>query len=213
MRAHVYHADLKEALQNRALADLRAWDGTDGPFARLDWFARLAETAPGARLFVAETDGARAALPLMRGGPGELTGLANWYSFTFRPLGAQPLAIDLAHGLKRHARRLTLSQLPEDDATVLASALRGAGWVAMVEPCDDNHFLRLEGRSFAEYWASRPGALRETVRRKGRKGAVTLRIACAFDPADWAAYEAIYALSSVPGESAFAASSCASLWM
>ena len=38
-------------------------------------------------------------------------------------------------------------------------------------------------------------ALRETVRRKSRKGEVTLRIADTFSCADWDAYEAIYRLS------------------
>ncbi|OYW46277.1 MAG: hypothetical protein B7Z36_04960 [Novosphingobium sp. 12-63-9] len=60
--------------------------------------------------------------------------------------------------------------------------------------------LSVDGRSFAEYWASRPGQLRETVRRKGKKGVVSLRIETEFHAADWDAYEAIYGLSWKPTE-------------
>jgi hypothetical protein len=44
--------------------------------------------------------------------------------------------------------------------------------------------------------------LRETVRRKARKGAVAIRIADRFDPDDWATYETIYAQSWKPSEGA-----------
>nr|WP_246385786.1 GNAT family N-acetyltransferase [Novosphingobium hassiacum] len=90
--------------------------------------------------------------------------------------------------------------MPEDDATALVKALRSAGWIVLSDPCDTNHVLPIAGRSFAEYWAQRPGALRETVRRKGKKGGVALRIVTEFSEADWAAYETVYKLSWKPGE-------------
>jgi len=54
------------------------------------------------------------------------------------------------------------------------------------------------GRSFAEYWESRPGPLRTTLKRKAKK--VETEVLTHFDPAVWAEYEAIYAASWKPAE-------------
>lgn len=56
----------------------------------------------------------------------------------------------------------------------------------------------MSGRSFAEYWESRPGALRTTSERKGKK--VETEVLTHFDPAVWAEYETIYAASWKPAE-------------
>ena len=90
--------------------------------------------------------------------------------------------------------------MPEREAEALAAAFRASGWIGTLEPCDTNYILELNGRSFDAYWAARPGALRETVRRKGGKGIVSLRIETTFSEADWNAYEAIYARSWKPEE-------------
>ena len=155
--------------------------------------ARLTELdADKARVSVA-CDGTRvAALPWQIGDAG-VEALANWYNFFVRPLGDPALLAEIARTLP--LGRALLAPLPQADATALAVAMRRAGWIVLAQPCDANHFLPVRGRSFAEYWAGRPGALRETVRRKSRKGEVTLRIADTFSCADWDAYEAIYRLS------------------
>ena len=75
-----------------------------------------------------------------------------------------------------------------------------AGWIAAVEPAHVNRHLALNSEDFATWWASRPGALRATVRRKGARGTVTCRVATRFDAADWDAYEAVYAASWKPAE-------------
>jgi hypothetical protein len=54
------------------------------------------------------------------------------------------------------------------------------------------------GRTYADYIASRPGQLRTTLKRKANKVAVTIEHH--FDPASWAAYEAVYAQSWKPRE-------------
>lgn len=194
----VYHADLNEAQRQPELAALGM-----APFDRLDWFALLAgECLPGrAPMLAVAREGDRlAALPLLSAGERELAGIANWYSFFVRPLGDRALLPDIARDLASHADRMTLSPLPEADANALAHAFGRSGWIALVEPCDNNHYLDVAGRSFDEYWAARPGRLRETVRRKGKKGVVDLRISTAFDRDDWAAYEHVYGLSWKPEE-------------
>jgi len=76
---------------------------------------------------------------------------------------------------------------------VMAAALRRAGWVTFMEPCDVNHVLPVAGRSYGEYLAARPGPVRTTLKRKANK--VQVSIETSFNPVSWAAYEAIYAQS------------------
>ena len=202
----VYHADLREAQADPALAALLGRSPTSAPFDRLDWLMLLAEHClPGAtcKLAVAHDRDALAVLPF-RESPEGTGPLGTWYSFFVRPLTNAPQrAPELFAALARSlagSGAARLSPMPETEAIALAAAFRAAGWIGVAEPCDTNHILELNGRSFAEYWAARPGALRETVRRKTARGRVTLRIETTFSEADWAAYEAIYARSWKPEE-------------
>ena len=106
----------------------------------------------------------------------------------------------LARDLKREAPRVTLWPLPDEDgsATRLAAAFRKAGWQVSLTQCDENHVLPVAGRSFAEYWATRPGRLRTTLKRKAKK--VEVEIVEHFDAKLWADYENIYAESWKPSE-------------
>ncbi|MBF9150330.1 GNAT family N-acetyltransferase [Novosphingobium jiangmenense] len=192
----VYHASLKEAQADPRLVAVQG----ASPFERLDWLALLAEHCldeTKAHVTVAADDHGIAALPWLDDG-GQIVALANWYNFYVRFLGDQNHLSEIARSLP-HARAM-FAPLPEEDATGLAEAFRRAGWIVIAEPCDSNHILPVNGRSFAEYWADRPGALRETFRRKSRKGEVNVRLVTEFSQADWDAYEAIYKLSWKPGE-------------
>lgn len=192
----VYHASLKEA---QADPRVIAVQGTS-PFERLDWLALLTSHCldeKRARVTIAADAQGCTALPWLEG-KGQITALANWYNFFVGFLGDEIRLSEIARRLP-HGRAL-FAPLPEDDAAALAEAFRKAGWMALVEPCDSNHILAVNGRSFAEYWTDRPGALRETVRRKSRKGEVNLRLVTQFSQTDWDAYEAIYRLSWKPGE-------------
>lgn len=202
----VYHAELAEAQADADIAALMARGAARSPFDRLDWLRMLADKClSGERCFlaVARDGDAMAVLPLMRDANG-VRSLANWYSFTARPVWnaeskAPRLLAAIAQSLTP-AGAARLLPLPETEAQAMTMALRDAGWIAQMAPCDVNHVLEVRGRSFAEYWGARPGALRETVRRKGRKGVVALRIATTYHEADWSAYEAVYRLSWKPGE-------------
>lgn len=203
-----------EYLVNPAEAQVApAWTAALGrdcqaaPFDRLDWWSTLAELclpSEAPLLALARAGEARCALALMHNpGSGQLRSLANWYSFWARPVfasGGETLLPALARDLARKSSRISLEPLAQTDARRTAAAFATAGWTVRAEQADVNHRVELAGRSFAEYWAARPGRLRETVRRKGSKGVVTLRIADRFGPADWADYEAVYAQSWKPEE-------------
>ena len=174
------------------------------PFDRPEWFALLAESRPAAFSTDAQVDGACASLSLTKV-DGRVEPLRNWYSFTWRPQVTQGAEGDaalaqVASDLKRTTHRVTLWPLPDEDssATRLAEAFRSAGWATSLTQCDENHVLHVKGRSFAEYWAGRPGQLRTTLKRKAKK--VEVEIVEKFDASLWEAYEAIYAESWKPSE-------------
>ncbi len=198
---NVYHADINEALADAAAGEART------PFDRIAWLRLLATEclAPAPAIIAVAKDGYRtAALPLVLR-PEGYGALANWYSFIARPLGSDPELLRAIMRSLRHARggpggALSFAPLPPREAVLLRDAARATGWIAQLRHTDHNHVLRTHGADFATWWATRPGQLRETVRRKSRKGVVTIRIATAFADDDWKAYEDIYASSWKPAE-------------
>lgn len=178
--------------------------GAAAPFDRAEWYALLAETGLVPLVAMAGEGEATAALALTEN-HGRITPLRNWYSFTWRELAPPGPAGDrllraIARQLKSRGWRVTLEPVPGEDGSAerLARAFRAAGWQVAVEECDTNHVLPVGGRSFAEYWASRPGPLRTTLKRKAKK--VETSVLTHFDPAVWDEYEAIYAASWKPAE-------------
>ena len=200
-----YHDDLKEVQGDTALAALLGAPVAMVPFDRLEWWRGLVEECGYLPLIaVARQGDERGVMPLLRVGR-RVDLLANWYSFRVRPLfsaGADRTALleALARDLAAQTPHLSLSPLPDEEGetTALATALRRAGWAVFISQSDVNHVLPVNGRSYAEYLASRPGPLRTTLKRKASK--VTVSIETGFDPASWAAYEAIYAQSWKPHE-------------
>lgn len=197
-----YH-DSVNVLQEMFAAGALAPD-TGGPFDRPEWFALLAETGLAPLIATASEENAHAALVLTERG-GRIEPLRNWYSFTWRPIvpsgpSGDALLEAIARQLRSRAHRVTLSPLPEEDgsATRLACAFAKAGWRVEVTRCDTNHVLKVKERSFEEYWAARPGALRTTLKRKS--GLVDVTILDRFDEDAWDAYEAVYAASWKPTE-------------
>jgi len=174
-----------------------------GPFARPEWFALLEESGKRPLLATIQAGNAVLTMPLVET-PERLEVLTNWYAFTWADLtkGNVDAALygELARDLAARTHRVELTKLPDEDgtATRLESAFRRAGWIVFREACDTNHVLKVNGRSYAEYLAGRPGRLRTTLKRKAKKVEVVLKRT--FDEADWAAYEDIYAQSWKPEE-------------
>jgi hypothetical protein len=201
----VYHDDLKEVQGDAALAALLASPHASSPFDRIEWWQGLAEHCDILPLIAVARDGEhRAVLPLMRKGR-RIHALANWYNFSVAPLATpgasqQALFFALAADLAGEAPHLILNPLPDEngETTMLAAALKAAGWLVFVEQCDVNHVLEVGGRSFSEYLATRPGQLRTTLKRKTSK--VEVELTDSFKPALWAEYEAVYAASWKPEE-------------
>lgn len=198
-----YHDDLKEVQSDADLARLLSDQVQTAPFDRLDWWRLLAEHCDlMPHLAIARNGTGEAVLPLAGTGP-HLTQLSNWYTFRFRPIitpgaDAAGLLTKLARDLPAKTRRVTLTGLPAEDADVLATAFRGAGWLVWREQSDVNHVLTLAGRDYDAFLAARPGKLRTTLKRKS--GKVAVQVLTHFDEALWAAYEDIYSTSWKPEE-------------
>jgi hypothetical protein len=180
-------------------------------FDRLEWFRRIwAHCPPGIRPLIvrAVSEKAQAWLFLARTESGALTGLASWYTLAFRPVftgnpsEAVKLRLLIAIASRLKARRLGVSRIslrpvPVEDGTaeLVARAFGKRGWSAFRAPATVNWIADLTDKDFPTYWAERPGQVRSTVQRKGKKGVVAVEILDRFDDDAWAAYEDIYAQS------------------
>ena len=169
------------------------------PFARPEWLELVAAGATSPVIAALDSDNDLVALPLMREGRA-LVSLANWYNFTWHPLGARNDTgmAELAKHLRRQTHRVSMSPLTEEDATMLRRAFEHAGWRTGLAQSDHNHVLHVQGRRFAEYWASRPGKMRTTLKRKRNK--LSVRLIDHFEADAWDCYEDIYTRSWKPAE-------------
>lgn len=206
-----YHDNLLSA-KNAARGGLDR-DRQASLFDRFEWLDTLHRIALRDRqpLLVRAHDGNTDVwMPLMQQGSSHHVALANWYSFTWRPIFGSSydeatrmsLLRQLAQTARERTRRLTLTPVPDEDgsASLIATAFEASGWVVQMTECDENHYLVLNGRSFDEYWKTRPGQLKNTVKRKGKKGVVAINIESEFSEGNWRDYEKVYARSWKPHE-------------
>ncbi|MCR2833683.1 GNAT family N-acetyltransferase [Parerythrobacter lacustris] len=171
-----------------------------GPFARAEWLALVEERAEKVLIATAEKDGRQVAL-CFADHDDRLDALTNWYSFTWAPHGDDAeLLAELARRLRRGRSRIVMAPVPGEsgDSTRLERAFRASGWHVERTQCDHNHVLEVGDRNFADYWATRPGQMRTTLKRKAKK--VEVAILTDFDAVAWTDYEAIYAESWKPEE-------------
>ena len=180
--------------------------------SRRQWFEATEQAGmpPGARAHMVQVRnaGRPCALLPMQEGPGRRMGsLTSPYSVLFQPLltaDADPHAVGVAIG--RHLRRWPVVRLEALDPqwpplAPLLSGFRAAGLVVNRYDHFGNWQQDVAGMDWAAYLAGRPGALRETIRRRGRAVAKdgTVRFEVVRDPQHLApaiaAYEAVYARS------------------
>lgn len=196
-------------------AALLARGGTGGFFSSAAWYGTLIAHAlpPGAmpRFVLCRAAGAPAALvPMQKGAGRALQSLTGPYTCLYAPhLPAAPDR-DALRGagvaLGRFCRAAALARIealpaewPGLDA--FAGGLAASGLAVRRYAHFGNWHERVGGRSFGAYLAGRPGALRETVRRRLRRrdrdtslNLSVIRGGDALEP-DIAAFEAVYARS------------------
>lgn len=202
--AQDHEQPVKARLRHLRLGE--SWPRFNGDQSRLplwqrdEWLALLREHCLASHdVLLAETDDCR--WPLLAGR--DLGALANYYSFAWAPVGSDIEAwIAIAEALRSSHATMTLGPVPAEGgiADRLDAALRCGGWRTIMQPTGMNHWVDVEDRRFAAWWAERPGALRSTVRRKGKKGDVDCQIHRAWDAALWRDYETVYQSSWKPAE-------------
>lgn len=206
-----YHDNFLTA--QAAAAGMLDRDRQPSLFDRLDWLESLHRMALRDKrplLLHASDNDAELWVPLIQTGHRQFAALANWYNFHWRPIFAgadsevTKLALlrDVAAQAQKQAIRLSLTAVPDEDhsATLITNAFQQAGWTVFREQSDENHYLEVKGRSFDSYWEGRPSRLKNTVKRKAKNGAVTIRIDSEFHPESWRDYERVYARSWKPSE-------------
>lgn len=197
-----------DALPAWAAAELL---GRDGFFSTPTWWRTVWEAgvpAGGTPLLALHgAPGGGVLLPLLRDGTGRLEALTNPYTCLY-PIAASPGA-DLhaagraLAGLVRRTSSLRLDALDPQEARLapLLAGTRAGGLVPMRFDHFGNWREELVGRDWQAYLASRPGALRETIRRRLRAAErdPALSFACHTAPGEVAAgiaeYEDVYARS------------------
>lgn len=170
-------------------------------YDRLEWFRMTARHCGRDRPLIARAaEGDRIAwLFLCRQGKRRAEALASWYTLEFdlvRSGEAAGLVEAIARALHDLAR-ITIDRVA--DPAPIAEAFRAAGWRVFVEPCSVNWYVD-PPESFEQFWQDRPGKLRSTARRKGKKAGLDIAIHRAFDERAWADYRTVYEASWKPEE-------------
>jgi hypothetical protein len=158
-------------------------------FFSRSWFELLASTTlsrgEGVRIYALQSDaGEPIALLLMAHASGAtalspraLSAFANFYTPLFAPLlapCARPDALQSLIGAIAHERRwdvvdLQPLALEEPIFTALETALAGCGYLTQRYFRFGNWYLKVDGRSFAEYQLTLPAPLRNTLKRKAQR--------------------------------------------
>ena len=189
---------------------------TDDLFSSDAWFATLRahgfEAESRLRILLARAPARDTSLALPMAGSGELGSLSNYYSCLYGPITAGPeIDPSLLLAIFRHVRGArdkpaTLRFAPLDAQGAFVNALRNAlvtsGYLADTYFCFGNWYLEVAGRTYAEYFAALPAALRNTIlrreRRLSREGAWSVAIHAGTGDgleASIADFEAVYANS------------------
>jgi Acetyltransferase (GNAT) domain len=187
-------------------------------FDRIDWLKRVLRHARSSKtplIARAASEGKLAWLFLKYCENGKFKGLANWYSFAYRPIFAgdpdDSRKLLMLKAITKRIRkmrsapsRISLSPVPRADGSsdLLARAFKGSGWIVFSRQVSTSWTAHVAGLSFEQYWAARPGQLRNTYKRKNGKADFDVTIYDQFDEAAWDEFEAVYNDSWKPEEGA-----------
>jgi hypothetical protein len=205
---HESEKGLNGAITSTALSRVPQIGEPTALFESAEWYALLAhhcfDQSPVA---ISATSGASdCTLMMVADGAHGIRSLSNWYSFRWRPQfsGAGHDDVQRSAALSEALRQLRKSAahalftpvpVANGEAEGLVAALQHAGWHVRAKVQSRNCWANIKDQSFDDWWAKRPGQLRSTLTRKGKKGVVDIRIIDAFNDNDWSAYEQVYAHS------------------
>lgn len=186
-----------------------ALDRTQQPslYDRMAWFdmtsKHCGKTDKPPLVARARRENAAAWLFLCRNGVQHAEALASWYTLSFDVVRhgddtelLQAIATELGD-------LASITMEPVANPEPLAQAFEEAGWKAYRTQSNENWQLD-PPQDFETFWKARPGKLRSTVKRKGKKAKLDIAIHRSFDKQAWADYRTIYAQSWKPQEGSWA---------
>jgi Acetyltransferase (GNAT) domain len=176
----------------------------NGPFASLEWFQRVASHRNDADVPLvahAFNEGQYCWLFLTRNRHGGAEALANWYSLASGPVfsgGEEPALLTAIARRMAKARSvppvITMAPVSRRSGAsdMVCASFRKGGWIAMRHQSSTSWIAHVGGKSFDDYWAARPGQLRNTFKRKGAKSDITTETLVHFSEENWADYVSVY---------------------
>jgi len=170
-------------------------------YDRMAWFERTAKYCGSGETLVARAAKGeeKAWLFLSKTGKCKAEALASWYTLAFDIVrtGDYDGLIEALAGELKDLASITLA--PIADPSAIEKGFQSAGWKVIKTVTNQNWELR-PPKDFDSFWKARPGKLRSTVKRKGKKANLEIAIHREFDEQAWADYRTIYAHSWKPNE-------------
>lgn len=186
----------------REASDLLGRDAQPSIYDRLSWFEMTAKHCGRAHrpLVVQARRGDDIAwLFLCRQEAKRAESLASWYTLEFDIVRSGDSA-DLVEAMARKLDGLSHIRITRvADPAALVDGFRAAGWKAFSSQCTVNWYVDPPA-DFERYWQERPGRLRSTAKRKGKKAKLDIAIHRSFDEQAWADYRTVYENSWKPEE-------------
>jgi CelD/BcsL family acetyltransferase involved in cellulose biosynthesis len=175
-------------------------------FSRLAWFRLIHDHCPpkGKLAVLRAREGDRNAWLFLAAEGRTASAYTAWYSLRYDAQGSRDSDVmtSLAAAVRASGiARVTLAPVANPGA--LRKAFSRAGWLVFSSPKTGNWRIVTEGMDFATYWASRPGQLQNTAKRRAKTAGLDIEIYDRFDPRAWADYEAVYRASWKPEEGSF----------
>jgi hypothetical protein len=175
-------------------------------FDRLIFYRLIADHCPppGKLVVLRGGEGERRAWLFLAVAGRKARAFTAWYSLRFGVAGAAEADVMTAMAAALRDGAIAEVELaPLADPDLLRRAFEQAGWHVSVVPRTGNWQAMTAGMDFDTFWASRPGRLRNTAKRRAKGVSLDIGIHEQFSETAWADYEAVYRSSWKPEEGSF----------
>ena len=175
-------------------------------FDRLEYYRLLANhcAPPGKMVVLRARDGVRSAWLFLAVNGAQATAYSAWYSLRFGVIGqADDDVMTAMAAALRDGGIAKVELAPLEDGEPLQRAFRNAGWIVSLAPKTGNWRVVTSKMDFDDYWARRPGKLRNTAKRRAKAVQLDIQIHDSFDERTWDDYRSVYRASWKPEEGSF----------
>ena len=175
-------------------------------FDRLEYYRLLADHCPppGTPVVLAGRNGGRRAWLFLAIQGSKASAYSAWYSLCYGVAGEPDDDVMTAMAATLRDGGIAKVELaPLEEAEALRQAFLKAGWIVSVTEKTGNWRIVTKDMGFDRYWATRPGQLRNTAKRRAKAFELDIEVHRQFSEAAWADYERVYQASWKPEEGSF----------